>query len=100
MIEPSPERLVLLEAAKVVRQRWGQGMGSYAHNDDTGPCCIVKAMDVAWLAHAHLEINWTKMHRAVSGRAGDPVSLASWNDQPGRTVDEVVTVLSLAAGDV
>lgn len=100
MIHHSQERLVLLEAAKIVRERWGQGMDAYAHNSNTKPCCIIKAIDVASQRAMPLTISWVKMMNAVSSRAGDPNSLASWNDKPGRTAEEVASVLSLAAGDV
>lgn len=122
MIEPSRERLILRDAAKIVRLRWGQGVSSYGHDDEDRPLCIMGAIDRATTGQSvGIFESGTVRDRCIEAvrtrikerwpdapvYAGNPVSdykrainIAAWNDQPERTSSEVSDILDLASGDV
>jgi hypothetical protein len=91
---------VYRKAAELLRQDgWTQG----AFFDETGKHCLVAAVRAA-----NLEITseWEfplsaglkyQLHKTLREQWGSRLSLTWWNDAPGRTADEVITLLEQTA---
>ena len=78
----------LLKAAEIVRERWNPR--AYGHKG--GPRCALGAIDEAagrGLSGAHPAV------RHLRGHVGCFIS--DWNDSPGRTAEEVASVMESVA---
>jgi hypothetical protein len=93
---------VLLAAARVIRDRgWYQGGFVDPTRPDDGPVCLDGALFVAagGACDAFDAAVWAAARSALrlsAGLTGDG-ALQRWNDQPGRTADQVILALEIAA---
>jgi len=92
MVEPDS---VLLRAAEIVRER-GLRQGAWRSG---GPLCAAGAVGQAGvdfgMARWEMEARLLQFARALGGSAFSDVH--SWNDTPGRTVQDVAEALERAA---
>lgn len=85
---------VLLGAADVLeRDGWCQGEGI----DDDGRRCIVSALGAASGTGFEGGRLWTESNLAVRRQLNNDELLSTWNDEPGRTIDEVTALLRATA---
>lgn len=93
LAEPDP---VLLRAAEIVRERWGQGTPSFGSG---GQACAMGAIAIAggfdyfrWMPSDAESLRYAK---ALGFK--NSCEVADWNDTEGRTADEVAEALERAA---
>ncbi len=114
--QPTPAALLRAAADRIDRcglfqgEYWpiapGEAPGPYVEGD---PCCAHGALAVAagWdyapQADTALDTYWElvtatdALATCIQDRAGEPVSVAGWNDHPDRTAAEVTAALRAAA---
>jgi hypothetical protein len=86
-----------LRAAADVLRRDGWTQGKF-HDAETGCHCAAGALEVA--TAADISGRWLDSVRALSAQlriTPGPISVYRWNDDPGRTADEVLAALEAAA---
>lgn len=84
-----PWRQVLLDAAKIVRQGWCQKA-----IERDGAYCAIGAMNMAEFGDA-----FSCKGNSAYGKLWDAVggSVATWNNAPGRTAEEVASTMEKVA---
>lgn len=85
-----PWQRVLLDAAGRVRQGWCQG----DYEDSQGGVCAMQATTLHGFMHG---LTARRHLKDYLERTGQCRSIPRWNDQPGRTAEEVATAMERAA---
>jgi hypothetical protein len=85
-------------------EKWGWIQGAFYLDTIDGaawtqsPCCLLGGMDAVrsleWVSQVTRDEAQLKLRRELK-----TISLAAWNDAPGRTKEEVIAVLRQAAGN-
>lgn len=96
-----PWRQLLLDTAHYIREH---GWTQYQAHDGRGAVCLTGALLATIDSAATLGMRGSLFISASNAiqaeivlRGGPDYSLPRWNDQPGRTVEEVLDVLEAAA---
>ena len=86
-VELKPEQRVLLRAAKIVRRGWCQGVYR-----EGGNYCVLGAIDAAARNYDLADAACLRLEALIGTHA-----FGTWNDQRGRTAEEVAQALEAAA---
>ena len=97
---PDEANLLLLRAADLIEER---GHAKHALEDSRGGLCILGALRMADAGTTDLTAPRSKGYHKAREKVSDKIGkgdLASWNNQPERTQQEVIDALRAATAQV
>lgn len=92
----TPSEILRQGKANIIGRGWCQGDELAIHGPPDGPCCAATAMNVAGGCD-----HWRQIDDAIellkdAVGVNRRVGIATWNDAPGRTVEEVLAAYDRA----